>query len=140
MHNPASLFGPASDMETNESFMVSQAIACIDSFTDAFNARNLAGMDACLHFPHIILSGERLVIWEVGCQLPASFFDDLERDTGWNRTVYLDRHAVLVSPRKVHLFVEYSRNRADGSVITLHKNLWVVTYDGDRWGIKQRSY
>lgn len=119
---------------------MSEAIACIDSFTDAFNARDLAGMDACLHFPHIILSGEQLVIWEEGRQLPANFFNDLERDTGWHRTAYLRRQAVLVSPRKVHLFVEYSRNRADGSVITLHKNLWVVTYDADRWGIKQRSY
>lgn len=120
--------------------MVSQAISCIDAFTDAFNARDLARMDACLHFPHIILSGEQLVIWEAGGQLPASFFDDLERSTGWDRTIYLEKRAVLVSPQKVHLFVEYSRNRADGSVITLHKNLWVVTYDADRWGIKQRSY
>lgn len=140
MTNPGSLFLPASDMDASESAMASQAIACIDSFTDAFNARDLAGMDACLHFPHIILSDERLVIWEDRGQLPASFFDDLARDTGWDRTVYLDKRAVLVSPRKVHLLVEYTRNRSDGSVITLHRNLWVVTYDADRWGIKQRSY
>lgn len=82
MNNPGSLFLPASDIDTSESSVESQAFACIDSFTDTFNARDLAGMDACLHFPHIILSGERLVIWEHGGQLPASFFDDLERDTG----------------------------------------------------------
>lgn len=76
MNNPASLFLPASDVDTSESFAVSQAIACIDWFTDAFNARDLAAMDACLHFPHIILSGERLVIWESAGQLPASFFDN----------------------------------------------------------------
>jgi hypothetical protein len=73
---------PTSDADTNESVMVSQAVACIDSFTDDFNARDLVGMDACLHFLHIILSGERLMIWENGGQLSASFFDGLARDTG----------------------------------------------------------
>jgi hypothetical protein len=55
--------------------------------------------------------------------------------------VRLSRQASCASePAKGHLFVEYSRNRADGSIITLHQNLWIVTYDGGRWGIKQRSY
>jgi hypothetical protein len=98
MNNPGSLFVPASDTQTSETVMVSQAIACIDSFTDAFNARDLIGMDVCLHFPHVILSGERLAIWEYAGQLPASFFNDLERDTGWDQTVYHDKRAVLVSP------------------------------------------
>jgi hypothetical protein len=34
----------------------------------------------------------------------------------------------------------YSRNRADGSIITQHRNLWIVTWQDGRWGIKQRSY
>lgn len=96
-------------------------------------------MDALLHFPHAVLSAEKLIVWQSKGNLPPNFFDDLARDTGWDRTVYHDKRAVLVSPRKVHLFVGYSRNRVDGAIITMHKNLWVVTYDDGRWGIKQRS-
>lgn len=97
-------------------------------------------MDALLHFPHIILSGEQFVAWDEPGRLPASFFDDLHRDTGWVESRYQRKEAVLVSPRKVHLIVEYTRNRADGSIASSHTNLWIVTVDKGRWGIKQRSY
>jgi len=61
-----------------------------------------------------------------------SFFENLARD--------YEKRAVLTSPRKGHLFVGYSRSRADGPVISMHENLWVVTFEEDgRWGIKVRS-
>jgi hypothetical protein len=142
--NPNALFQPQhADVETgagNHAATVQSALACIDGFTERFNARDLAGMDARLHFPHVILSGEKLVIWDVPGQLPTNFFDDLSRDTGWHHTAYHEKRVVLVSPHKVHLLVVYSRNRADGSVISLHENLWIVTYENTRWGIRQRSY
>lgn len=119
---------------------VAAAIACVEAFTTCFNARDLTGMDACLHFPHIILSGHRMLIWSEAGQMPLSFFDDLHRDTGWVETRYLRQDAVLVSPGKVHLVLDYTRNRADGAIISRHSNLWIVTCDGEQWGIKQRSY
>ena len=139
MTNTESLFLPASD-SADEAAMAAHAIGCINSFTEAFNRRDLDSMDASLHFPHVILSGEKLVVWEKPGQLPASFFEELEARTGWSRTIYHDKKVVLVSPRKVHLVVRYSRNRADNSIITMHENLWIVTKDVGRWAIKQRSY
>lgn len=134
------LFVPDHDRDSDRAAMIAAAIACIEAFTERFNARDLAGMDAHLHFPHAILSAENMVIWEAPNQVPLDFFDAMVRDNGWDRTVYLDRQAVLVSPRKVHLRVSYTRNRADGSVISQHDNLWIVTLEGGRWGIKARSY
>jgi ribosomal protein S18 acetylase RimI-like enzyme len=135
----SSVFLPEGD-GANPEEMVRAAVATADAFTECFNARDLAGMDARLHFPHVILSGERLIVWDGPGQMPQGFFDDLTRTTGWDRTITTGRQAVLVSTRKVHLLMDYTRNRADGSVITRHRNLWVVTHDGGRWGIKQRSY
>jgi hypothetical protein len=40
----------------------------------------------------------------------------------------------------VHLVVAYTRNRQDGSVISGHESLWIVTLESERWAIKQRSY
>lgn len=139
MTNADALFQPARRAD-NDAVMVEEAIRCVEAFTSRFNARDLAGMDALLHFPHIILSGERLLVWNEAGNLPASFFEDLHRDTGWVETRYQRKDAVLVSPRKVHLLVEYTRNNADGSTVSTHSNLWIVTFDGGRWGIKQRSY
>ena len=139
MADTDSLFQPVSQA-LSDSDAVAAAITCIEAFTTCFNARDLVGMDACLHFPHIILSGDRLLIWPEGGQMPLCFFDDLHRNTGWVETRYLRQDAVLVSPGKVHLVLDYTRNRADGSVISHHRNLWIVTWEGGRWGIKQRSY
>jgi hypothetical protein len=139
MTSADALFQPAPDT-TGEAQMIAAAIRCVEAFTERFNARDLPGMDAHLHFPHLILSGEQLVVWTEPGKLPASFFDDLHRDTGWAETRYQRKDAVLVSPRKVHLVVEYTRNRADGSIASSHRNLWIVTFDSGRWGIKQRSY
>ncbi len=134
------VFNPASGNTDDAAAMAADAIACVEAFSACFNARDLAGMDARLHFPHIILSGEKLMIWETPGQLPSSFFPDLIASTGWDRSVYQNKQAILVSPRKVHLLVDYSRNRSDGSIITRHRNLWIVTEENARWGIKQRSY
>jgi hypothetical protein len=139
MSDPASLFNPTRD-GSDDAAMIADAVRCIEAFTDCFNARDLAGMDAMLHFPHIIHSAEQLVIWDKPGQLPPTFFNDLTASTGWHRTVYQAKLPVLISPRKVHLVVRYTRNRKDGSVSTSHSNLWIVTYEHGRWGVKQRSY
>lgn len=139
MTNADALFQPTPHTD-DDNAMIARAIQCVEAFTERFNARDLNGMDAYLHFPHIILSGEQLVIWSEPGNLPATFFDDLHRDTGWVETRYQYKLPVLVAPRKVHLVIEYTRNRADGSIASSHRNLWIVTLDGGRWGIKQRSY
>lgn len=122
-----------------QSDAVQRAIECIEAFTGRFNARDLAGMDAMLHFPHAIISGGRLVVWDRPGQHSATFFDELEA-TGWHHTTYRRQQAVLATPTKVHLLVEYSRDDAAGKPLSVHHNLWIVTFDDGRWGIKLRSH
>ncbi len=118
---------------------IAAAIACVEAFTERFNARDAAGMDDLLHFPHVILDGERLIVWKTPGQLPADFFEGLAA-RGWRRSTYQDKRAVLSSPSKVHLLIEYSRDGEGGDVLSRHANLWIVTCENGRWGIRQRSY
>jgi hypothetical protein len=133
------LFNP--DARTSESThaLIVAAEACIDAFTAAFNARDAAGMDAHLHFPHVIFYGAQQIIWDKPRQLPEDFFEKLA-ESGWAKTVYEYKLPILVSPDKVHFRVCYTRRAADGSVLTRHENVWVVTRIADRWGIALRSY
>lgn len=124
-------------METAEA--VAAAIACIEAFTERFNARDPAGMDATLHFPHLILADEKLLIWKAPGQVSAAYFDELAA-SGWAHSTYHAQQVVLASSRKVHLLVDYSRDRTDGTQISRHQNLWIVTLEDGRWGLKQRSY
>jgi len=115
------------------------AEACLDRFTAAFNACDVAGMDAELHFPHTLLSGAQRLEWASPGQHPADFFDTL-RATGWARTRYESKQPVLASGDKVHFVVAYTRRNARGETISTHHNLWVVTRREGRWGIALRSY
>lgn len=122
-----------------DAYAVEKAIDCIETFTVRFNSMDLAGMDALLHFPHVILSGGKLVVWEGPGQHAATFFDELTM-TGWHQTTYRRKQVILATPTKVHLLVEYSRENSRGNVLSNHHNLWIVTFDDERWGIKLRSY
>lgn len=118
---------------------IDAAIACVEAFTERFNARDADGMDALLHFPHVILDGEKLVIWKEPGLLPQTFFEDLAA-SGWRRSTYHAKQVVLAGPRKAHLLLEYSREGEGGAILGRHANLWIVTFENGRWGIKQRSY
>jgi hypothetical protein len=138
MSDYAKVFKPTASGESAAE-MIRAAEACLDSFTACFNARDRAGMDAHLHFPHIMFSGSERLVWEEPGQLPDDFFDNLIRD-GWAKTVYEEKQPVLVSPDKVHFRVRYTRQAADGRVLSEHENIWFVTRIAGRWGIALRSY
>lgn len=119
--------------------LIAGAAACLEVFTACFNAKDATGMDAHLHFPHVMFSGAEQLIWTEPGQLPKDFFDKL-LETGWAETVYEEIQPVLVSPNKVHFRVRYSRQGLDGRVLTQHENIWFVTRVAGRWGIALRSY
>ena len=55
---------------------IDAALAAVDAFTERFNARDPAGMDALLHFPHVIILAERMIVWNAPGALPPDFFND----------------------------------------------------------------
>jgi hypothetical protein len=128
---------PAPDRVHSEDAV--EAWACIDRFATAFNAEDLAGMDAELNFPHTLLSGSHRLEWSAPGQLPRDFFDSL-RATGWARTHTESITPVLTSTDKVHFLVDYTRRTAAGEVLNRYHNLWIVTRSAGRWGIALRSY
>lgn len=116
-----------------------EARACIDRFGAAFNAEDLAAMDAELNFPHTLLSGAHRLEWAAPGQLPRDFFASL-RATGWARTLTESITPVLAGTDKVHFLVDYTRRTAAGEVLNRYHNLWIVTRSAGHWGIALRSY
>ena len=118
---------------------VEEASGCLDQFTAAFNALDLAGMDAQLHFPHVMISGADTLIWDVPNQHPSDFFQRL-KSTGWSSTRYESKVPVLSSQNKVHFLVTYTRRSDTDEELSRHTNLWIVVKQNDTWGISLRSY
>lgn len=116
-----------------------EASACLDRFTQAFNACNTAGMDAQLAFPHSMLSGADRLEWAAPGQHPADFFDRLKA-AGWAKTEYVSKEVVLATGNKVHFVVTYTRQNGAGEVLSVHVNLWIAIRTASGWGIALRSY
>ncbi|KLN54188.1 hypothetical protein [Variovorax paradoxus] len=135
----ANFVAPAASGSAAEADAIHEASACLDRFTERFNARDTAGMDGELHFPHVMLSGADRLEWRAPGNHPADFFGKLEA-SGWRRTRYQSKEAVLASADKVHFVVTYTREDAAGTVLSTHRNLWIATRVDGRWGISLRSY
>ena len=115
------------------------ALEAVNAYMHAFNARDAAGTDAALHFPHVRLaSGTVRVLEEPGFQ-PPDFFERFSEATGWACSRWDYRRAVQTSAKKVHFAVQFTRYRADGSVIGRYPSMWIVTLHQGRWGVQARS-
>ena len=125
--------------EAADSESVQKAMASMKKFASAFEAEDMAAMDACLHFPHYLLSGNDVICWDSPGQLSKSFFSDLH-DMGFQKTVIDYISVILATSDKVHLKYGYSRIANDGHVMSKHDNIWILTKKEGAWGILLRSY
>lgn len=138
MSNLLSFVSTTSDSSIDQN-VAKEASRCLDNFTEAFNALDLKGMDAELHFPHVMISETETLLWNTPNQHPPDFFARL-KSTGWASTRYESKIPVLTSQSKVHFLVTYTRRSFIGGELSRHTNLWIVVKRNDVWGISLRSY
>lgn len=118
-----------------------EALGAYRAWQDAFNARDVEGMLARMHFPHVRLAGASLHVWESGEEFAAG----QERMTaqlaaeGWARTDNVSVEVVHASEDKVHLSLRNARVDADGNVYQAFDALWIFTLIEGRWGVQFRS-
>jgi hypothetical protein len=117
------------------------AIATTDQFLETFNAGDAAGHAATLAYPHIRLASGRIRIWEtIEEAIPA-----MERGiaalraSGWDHSVWDHRRLIHAGDEKVHLDVQFTRYRSDGSVIGVFPAVYVIVEQDGRWLIQCRS-
>jgi len=116
---------------------VTAAMAVLDEHIRALNARDEQALVATLHFPHYRLTGGRMKVWE----RPDGYLADFHARAGkdWHRSAWDFRNVISAGPDKVHLDVQFTRYRADGSAIGSFRSLWVVSRLEGRWAAHVRS-
>ena len=114
-------------------------MVCLDHFMAGLNAYDAAAMDAEMHFPHVRFAEGRIVVYEKPGSNPMDLFDRLKREDSWHHSVWNTRSVVQHSKTKVHMAVNYTRYRSDGSAIGDYDSLYVLTLKDGRWGIRLRS-
>lgn len=138
MNSLLSFVSETSDSSIDQD-IAEEASHCLDRFTEAFNLRDVAGMDAQLHFPHVMISESNTLLWDTPDQHPSDFFHRLI-STGWASTRYESKVPVLTSKNKVHFLVTYTRRSGTDVELSRHTNLWIVVKQNDVWSISLRSY
>jgi hypothetical protein len=121
---------------------VGGAIAVTDAFLDSFNACDAAAHAATLAYPHVRLASGRLRLWQDAAEaIPAmeQGMAALRERAGWHHSEWDDRREIHAGPAKVHLDVQFTRYREDGSVIGVYPAVYVIVREGDRWLIAARS-
>ena len=123
---------------------VDAAMATADEFLATFNALDAPGHAATLGYPHVRLASGTVRIWETideaTEQMRANMALIRER-LGWDHSEWDHKRVIHAGDRKVHLDVQFTRYRADGSVIGVYPAVYVVVDDADRgrWVIQCRS-
>ena len=120
---------------------VEGATVATDAFLDRFNACDAAGHAATLAYPHVRLASGRVRIWrsneEAVTALERAF--PFLRDQGWDHSVWDHRNVIHATPEKVHLDVQFTRYRADGSVLGVYPAIYVVVQQDGSWLVQCRS-
>ncbi|MDP3489097.1 MAG: hypothetical protein Q8R71_03080 [Phenylobacterium sp.] len=113
------------------------AMACLDAFMTAFNARDMKAFEQTFNFPSIRLASNTMRIINKGDQTPATFDHASLKD--WDHSAWETREIIHSGADKVHINTRFTRYRKDGGVIGGFDSIYVVTCEDGHWGIKARS-
>ena len=113
------------------------AMACLDAFMAAFNARDVKAFEATFNFPSVRLASNTLAIIEPDYHRPEMFTRGPLAD--WDHSAWERREVIHAGADKVHFDTRFTRYRADGSIIGGFDSIYVVTKENGHWGVKARS-
>ena len=121
---------------------VAAAFEIADEFLRTFNALDAAGHAATLAYPHVRLASGTVRIWETVEEATEQMATNMAliRDRlGRDHSEWDHKHLIHAGPGKVHLDVQFTRYRPDGSVIGVYPAVYVVVQTDDGWRIQARS-
>lgn len=129
--------GTQLDLPVEIQAAVQNAIAVVDAHMAGLNARDPEAIAATLHFPHYRLAGSAFKVWET----PETYLDDFyaRAGEGWGRSQWNQKAVITAAENKVHLDMEFTRFRTDGSELGTFRSIWVITKIDGRWAAQLRS-
>ena len=117
------------------------ALAALDGFMAALNARDEQALCDLLHVPHVRISGAGVAIWANRQELEATYLRDFYARAGpdWDHTVLDSTEVLHSSEKKVHVLIQFTRCDKEGRAIDTFRSLWIMTFVDGRWGAQARS-
>lgn len=119
------------------------ALSVLDEFLSHFNNQDFKAVAETFHYPHVRIARGKVFVWNS----PKDFLDARTAEaivrhlkvTGWHHTKWDTREVIQKGSNKIHIAVQFTRYREDGSVIGTYDSFYIVTKKDGRWGIQARS-
>ena len=126
--------------EADREATASAAMAAVERYLAAFNARDEEAMVAALRFPHVRVGVGRAGVWESAAEYMEGFdFDAFAERLGWERSEADSMEAIQVGARGLNVAVRITRYGAGDGRIHSFDTVYLVTEEDGRWAIRAGS-
>jgi len=124
----------------NDNETVAAARRALDGFMKAMNAEDIEDVRRrWFHFPHVRFQAGKVFVWNAPDDFQSPVLARQGEAKDWARTEWDYAEPIDFGPEKVHFRAQFTRYRADGSVIGSYKSLYIVVQKDGRWAIQGRS-
>jgi hypothetical protein len=113
------------------------ALDVTDKFLAAFNRKDMPGLEATFHYPHLRIASYPLQVL-TGPGQQDDVFGNLASE-GWARSDWSNRRIIQCSHTKAHMLATFVRFNAGGKEYARYDGLYIIEYRNGFWGITARS-
>ncbi|HVR28774.1 MAG TPA: hypothetical protein VMS86_04505 [Thermoanaerobaculia bacterium] len=132
--------GPVLESKEEREAAASAAVAVVEAYMAAFNARDEEAWVSTFHYPHLRLAGGEVRSWPNGDAYREAFdFDEFAKRLGWQASVWDSIEPVQVAKDGVVVALRATRRDAAGAAISTFDTLYLVTREDGGWGVRARS-
>ena len=115
-----------------------EAIRAADRYLETWNSRDPMAWATSLHFPHVRPGLGRFSLTRTPEEYARGVNFERTIGTGWHRSQWDSYDVFQTGPIKAHVAGLYSRYNVDGERIRRTVITYIVTKQGDNWGIQAR--
>jgi hypothetical protein len=118
--------------------VVREAVRAADRYLDTWNTRDPMTWAGSLHFPHVRPGAGPFRLTQTPEEYARGVNFERTIATGWHRSQWDSYEVFQVGPRKAHVAGHYSRYNINGEQIRTTVITYIVTKQGDNWGVQSR--
>jgi hypothetical protein len=115
-----------------------EATVALDRYLETWNSRNPVVWATSLHFPHVRPGPGAFEISQTPEQYAAGIDFAQTLKTGWHHSEWVSREVLQISADKVHAAGAWQRYADDGRAMTGSVITYILTRQGDHWGVQAR--
>jgi len=115
-----------------------EAMIALDRYLETWNSRDAAVWATSLHFPHVRPGPGAFEMTRTPEEYAKSVNFEQTLKTGWDHSEWVTRKVLQVGWDKVHASGTWQRYTAEGKPLAGSDITYIITRQGDRWGVQAR--